>query len=107
MSRVNPFLGSPHELETLDGKIRINVKAGTEIGHILRVPKKGLTRDNYTGDMMVEVWLDIPKDIDDENKRWTILYKNDYYYEERFTIFGSERRLTSIEIIKNIFQGNL
>lgn len=62
-------LGSPHELETLDGKIRINVKAGTEIGHILRVPKKGLTRDNYTGDMMVEVWLDIPKDIDDENKK--------------------------------------
>lgn len=40
--------------------------------------------------------------VEDKNKKWTILYKNDYYYEERFTIFGSKRRLTSIEIIKNI-----
>ncbi len=62
-------LGTPYELDTLDGKIRINIKEGTEIGHILRVPKKGITKDKYTGDMMVEVWLDIPKNIDEENKK--------------------------------------
>ena len=69
LSYKDLVLGTPYELDTLNGKIRINVKAGTEIGHILRVPKKGLIRENYTGDMMVEVWLDIPKNLNDEEKK--------------------------------------
>lgn len=34
-------LGSPKEIDTIDGKIRINIKSGTEVGHILRVSKRG------------------------------------------------------------------
>lgn len=62
------LLGSPKEISTIDGKIRINIKAGTPIGHILRVPGKGLMRENNKGDMMVEIWVDIPKDLSDEEK---------------------------------------
>lgn len=62
-------LGCSPELVTLDGKIRIKVKEGTEVGHILRVPKKGLVREGIIGDMMVEVWIDIPKSLNEENKR--------------------------------------
>ena len=62
-------LGTPKEVETLDGKIRINVKSGTEVGSILRVSKKGLKRDGRVGDMLIEVWIDIPKNISEEEKK--------------------------------------
>jgi len=65
----NLVLGSPTEIETLDGKIRLNIKSGTQVGHILRVPNKGLKRGNQIGDMMIEVWLDIPKEINEEDKK--------------------------------------
>ena len=41
-------------------------------------------------------------EIEDKKKKWTILYKSPYYYEEKFTVFGFKSRLTSIEIIKSI-----
>lgn len=41
-------------------------------------------------------------EILDINKEWTILEKCDYYFEEKFTVFGLNYRLTSIEIIKHI-----
>lgn len=62
------ILGTPKEIKTIDGLIRVNIKEGTEIGHILRVPKKGLKRNNQTGDMMVEVWVQVPKNISEEEK---------------------------------------
>ncbi len=61
-------LGSPIEVDTIDGKIRMNVKEGTQVGTMLRVPQKGFIRDNQKGDMIVEVWLDIPKKVTEEEK---------------------------------------
>ena len=61
-------LGSSIELETLNGKIRINIKAGTQVGHILRVPSKGLKREGRIGDMLVEIWLEVPTSIKIEEK---------------------------------------
>jgi molecular chaperone DnaJ len=61
-------IGSPVEIDTIDGKIRMNIKEGTQVGSLLRVPKKGLMRDNQQGDMIIEVWLDIPKNLTEENK---------------------------------------
>jgi len=40
--------------------------------------------------------------IEDKNKKWTIINKNDYFFEEKFTLFDKKNRLTSIEIIKSI-----
>jgi molecular chaperone DnaJ len=61
-------LGSPIEVDTIDGKIRMNIKEGTQVGSMLRVPQKGFIRDNQKGDMIVEVWLDIPKEVSDDKK---------------------------------------
>lgn len=41
-------------------------------------------------------------EIEDKNKKWTILQKNEYKYEEKFTVYGFNKRLTSVEIIKLI-----
>ena len=46
----------------------MKVKEGTEVGHILRVPQKGLVRQGNRGDLMLEIWLDIPKKITEEEK---------------------------------------
>ena len=68
LSYKDLVLGCSPELETLNGKIRIKIKEGTEVGHILRVPQKGIKRGGIKGDMMVEVWVDIPKEISKEDK---------------------------------------
>ena len=62
-------LGSPIEVDTIDGKIKMNVKGGTQVGSMLRVPQKGFIRDHQKGDMIVEVWLDIPKEVTEEEKK--------------------------------------
>jgi molecular chaperone DnaJ len=62
-------LGTPIEVDTIDGKIRMTVKSGTQVGSMLRVPQKGFIRDNQRGDMIVEVWLDIPKEVTEEEKK--------------------------------------
>jgi hypothetical protein len=41
-------------------------------------------------------------EIKDATKKWTILHKNEYFYEETFTVFGQDKRLNCIEIIKLI-----
>ena len=41
-------------------------------------------------------------EIEDKNKKWTILEKVPYHYEEKFTVFNKVDRLSSIEIIKLI-----
>jgi molecular chaperone DnaJ len=68
LSYKDLVIGTPLEVDTIDGKIRINVKEGTPVGHLLRVPNKGLIRQNQTGDMLIEVWLDIPKNVTEEEK---------------------------------------
>lgn len=42
--------------------------------------------------VMVEVKL--------KGDKWTILYKDEYLYEEKFTVFGYEKRMETKEIIK-------
>jgi len=61
-------LGTPIEIDTLDGKIRINIKKGTQVGHILRVPKKGMRRNHQQGDMLIEVWITIPNELSTDNE---------------------------------------
>ena len=41
-------------------------------------------------------------EIKDNKKKWSILNKDIYHYEEKFTVFGFKKRLTCKEIIKFI-----
>jgi molecular chaperone DnaJ len=78
-------LGGPMEVETIDGKIRINIKEGTEIGENLRVPGKGLynTNNPHKGDLIIETWLEVPKKISKEHREKVENLKEvDYNYEE-------------------------
>jgi len=66
LSYKDLVLGSPLEVDTIDGKIKMTIKGGTQVGSMLRVPQKGFIRDNQKGDMIVEVWLDVPKEVTEE-----------------------------------------
>ena len=41
-------------------------------------------------------------EIKDINNKWTILHKNEYFYEETFRVFGFSERLNCKDIIKKI-----
>ena len=77
-------LGGSMEVPTIDGKIRINIKEGTDIGENLRVPGKGLYSNGpHRGDLIIETWLDIPKNISKQyRERVEKLNEVDYNYEE-------------------------
>jgi len=63
------------EIDTIDNKIRFKIHPGTMIGTMLRVPNKGFIRENLNGDMLLEIWLDIPTNIDEEEKEKINLLK--------------------------------
>ena len=56
------------QVETLEGKIKFKIKEGTKVGSMLRIPNRGLVRRNEKGDMIIEVWLDIPENVSEEEK---------------------------------------
>ena len=58
------------QVDTLEGKIKIKIKKGTDVGSMLRIPKRGFVRNNEKGDMILEVWMDVPKNLieEEENK---------------------------------------
>jgi len=41
-------------------------------------------------------------EVEDKDHKWTILHKDEYFYEETFTVFGYNKRLNTHEIIKLI-----
>lgn len=62
------ILGGPVVVDTLDGKIRINIKENTNVGEVLRIPSKGIGKENIKGDLLLETWLDIPQNPSEEYK---------------------------------------
>lgn len=58
-------LGSPVEVPTITGKAKINIKAGTQSGSILRLRGKGIKDINGygTGDLLVHVNVWVPKGL--------------------------------------------
>lgn len=65
-------LGGKVDFETIDGsKIKIDLPKGCEVGRKLRIKGKGLKvrgYDTLRGDQFIEVQLDIPKEISEEEK---------------------------------------
>jgi molecular chaperone DnaJ len=58
-------MGTDYEINTLEGKIKIKVKPSTKIGALMRIPGKGLFRSGNVGDIIIEVWLIIPDNLDE------------------------------------------
>ncbi len=55
-------LGSERQIPTLDGKVRLKIPKGTEVGELLRIKGYGLPNpEGRDGDLFVVVGLEIPK----------------------------------------------
>lgn len=63
-------LGCSLEVPTLDGKVSMKIPAGTQPGSVFRLKGKGipLLRGQGRGDQLVKVRLEVPKELDDEQR---------------------------------------
>ena len=64
-------LGDTVEIPTVEGKAKIKIEAGTQPGRILRLRGKGIPEVNGygRGDLLVQINVWIPKNLDKEEKR--------------------------------------
>lgn len=64
-------LGGPVEVPTLNGRVRINILAGTQPGKMLRLKGKGLPANGGTtvGDMIVNILVYVPENLTDEERK--------------------------------------
>lgn len=65
-------LGESKEIETVSGKVKIKIEAGTQSGKILRLKGKGLPSiESYgSGDLMVHVNIWTPQELNKDQKRF-------------------------------------
>jgi molecular chaperone DnaJ len=63
-------LGSKITVNTLDGKkVAIKIPPGTANGKRFRVRGQGITKDNRTGDLIVEAQIDVPAKLTEEQEK--------------------------------------
>lgn len=65
------LLGAAVEVPTIDGKVRLNIEAGTQPGKVLRLKGKGLPDVNGygKGDLLVRVDLFVPQSLNSNDKK--------------------------------------
>lgn len=59
-------LGTTIEVPTLDGTVKIGVPAGSSSGRVLRLRGRGVKTAQRTGDLLVELVIEVPRDLSDE-----------------------------------------
>lgn len=64
------ILGGSVEVPTVEGKVKVNIAAGTQPGKVLRLRGKGLPSVNRygTGDLLVNIGVYIPENLSREEK---------------------------------------
>ena len=65
-------LGDSVEIPTVDGKVRIKIKPGTQPGTVLALHGKGLPSVNsyHTGDLLVNISVYMPEKLSDEERKF-------------------------------------
>ena len=66
------LLGGKKEIETPSGKLNLTIPSGTPFNKILRLKGKGMPhygKSDVFGDMIVKVQIDLPNELDDEEKK--------------------------------------
>ncbi len=71
LSVPEAILGTPREIPTVEGKVKVKIDAGTQPGKILRLRGKGLPDVNgYSrGDLLVHINVWIPKDLSKDEQK--------------------------------------
>lgn len=59
-------LGTTIEIPTLDGTVKIGVPAGSSSGRVLRLRGRGVKTAKQTGDLLAELVIDVPTELNDE-----------------------------------------
>ncbi len=85
-------LGATVEVPTLDGKVELDIKDGTQPGDILTMKGKGIPYVNGRGrgDMLFRVTVEIPKNLSGEQKKLLKAFEQamgDKNYQKRRTFF--------------------
>ncbi|MDR3120390.1 MAG: molecular chaperone DnaJ [Clostridiales bacterium] len=64
-------LGSEVEVPTLDGKVKYQIPEGTQTGTVFRLKNKGIPylRGNGRGDQFVKTTIEVPKRLNEKQKR--------------------------------------
>lgn len=68
ISAPQAVLGTKLKIRTVDGKIILNIKPGTQPGTILRIPGKGVPYRGAKGDQLVHVEIELPGSLTDSEK---------------------------------------
>ena len=68
---VQAVLGSDVEVPTLDGKVKYVIPEGTQTGAVFRLKNKGVPylRGNGRGDQFVKTVIEVPKKLNDKQKK--------------------------------------
>ena len=94
-------LGASKEIDTLTGKVRVKIEAGTQSGKILRLRGKGLSSlDGYgKGDLLVHINVWTPKNLSKDQKAFFELSKDD----DHFRPIPSNTDRSFFEKVKDMF----
>lgn len=79
VNMFTPLLGGKQEINTLSGKVNINLPAGTQNGKQLRLKGKGMPvygRPSAHGDLYVKLMVKLPEHLTEEQKEQVIKLKN-------------------------------
>lgn len=56
-------LGKQIRYETLDGEEKLEIKPGTQSGHVIRIRNKGVPKRRGRGDLLVTIKVDVPRNL--------------------------------------------
>jgi molecular chaperone DnaJ len=74
VSAAQAVLGTSLMVRTLDGKVKLKIKAGTQPGTVLRMRGKGMVHNGVKGDQLVTVVVKLPVNLSEEQlSLWTKL----------------------------------
>ncbi len=90
-------LGDEVDIPTLDGRMKFEIKDGTQPGDVLRVRGKGVPYLNRrgTGDLLLKIVVEVPKNLSKEQKKLLEKFDeatNDKNYQKRKNFFDKIKK---------------
>ncbi len=90
-------LGDEVDIPTLDGRMKFDIKDGTQPGDVLRVRGKGIPYLNGrgTGDLLLKIVVEVPKNLSKEQKKLLKTFDeatSDKNYQKRRSFFDKIKK---------------
>jgi len=102
ISVPDAILGTPVEIPTLNGKVKVKIEPGTQSGKILRLRGKGLpdVQGYGHGDLLVKVNVYIPKNVSREERKMLEKLKTSENFEAK-----SKQEKGFFNKVRDFFEG--